>query len=380
MLKKQASTIISIYTADTMGVASALFELGGMTVMHDASGCNSTYNTHDEPRWYDFDSMVYISALSETEAIMGDDEKLINDITLAAEDLRPLFIAIAGTPIPMMAGTDLAAIARIVERRTGIPSFGFQTNGMHSYIDGAADAFLGLSQFIKNDTEKSSSLSVNILGLTPLDFSINSTVNSIKSVLNQNGIEVISSWAMGSVLSDIENSAAAHVNLVVSQCGIKIAEFMKQKFNIPYVVGVPTGKRLIDELINQIRKADRQGENANSFSGRNAQNADVAIIGEGVLSLSLAKAIQLESGKEAKVICPLTVQKEFLSDCDSLAFCESDIKEEIISAKHIIADPLYKPICPKEAKFTALPHEAFSGRIFRKNIPDLVRGIDFSIF
>ena len=39
--------------------------------MHDASGCNSTYTTHDEPRWYSMDSMVYISALSELEAVMG---------------------------------------------------------------------------------------------------------------------------------------------------------------------------------------------------------------------------------------------------------------------------------------------------------------------
>ncbi|HNY00827.1 MAG TPA: oxidoreductase, partial [Oscillospiraceae bacterium] len=62
---KQTARIISTYTADVSGAASALFELGGMTVMHDASGCNSTYNTHDEPRWYDQDSLVFISALSE---------------------------------------------------------------------------------------------------------------------------------------------------------------------------------------------------------------------------------------------------------------------------------------------------------------------------
>ena len=57
--------IISCYTADTSGVCSALYELGGMVVVHDASGCNSTYATHDEPRWYDMDSMIYISALTE---------------------------------------------------------------------------------------------------------------------------------------------------------------------------------------------------------------------------------------------------------------------------------------------------------------------------
>ena len=58
---RQAYRIIPIYTADVSGVCSALYELGGMTVMHDPSGCNSTYNTHDEIRWYDQDSLIFIS-------------------------------------------------------------------------------------------------------------------------------------------------------------------------------------------------------------------------------------------------------------------------------------------------------------------------------
>ena len=48
---RQTYKMIPIYTADVSGVCSALYELGGMTVMHDPSGCNSTYNTHDEIRW-----------------------------------------------------------------------------------------------------------------------------------------------------------------------------------------------------------------------------------------------------------------------------------------------------------------------------------------
>ena len=86
---RQIARIISTYSADVFGVCSALFELGGMIIMHDASGCNSTYTTHDEPRWYDMDSMVYISGLSEMEAIMGDDQKLISDIAEAAKSLHP---------------------------------------------------------------------------------------------------------------------------------------------------------------------------------------------------------------------------------------------------------------------------------------------------
>ena len=77
---KQVSVIISTYTADVSGICSALYELGGMVVIHDPSGCNSTYNTHDEPRWYEQDSLVFISGLSEIDAIMGNDEKFIGDI------------------------------------------------------------------------------------------------------------------------------------------------------------------------------------------------------------------------------------------------------------------------------------------------------------
>ena len=66
---KQVAGLISTYSSDEFGICSALYELGGMVVMHDASGCNSTYTTHDEPRWYEMDSMIYISAISEMEAI-----------------------------------------------------------------------------------------------------------------------------------------------------------------------------------------------------------------------------------------------------------------------------------------------------------------------
>ena len=68
---RRAYRILPCYTGDVSGVCSALYELGGMVVIHDPSGCNSTYNTHDETRWYDQDSMIFISGLSEMDAILG---------------------------------------------------------------------------------------------------------------------------------------------------------------------------------------------------------------------------------------------------------------------------------------------------------------------
>ena len=111
---RRAYERIPIYTADVSGVCSALYELGGMTVMHDPSGCNSTYNTHDETRWYDQDSLIFISGLTERDAIMGDDKKFLQDVLSAARQLRPRFIALTSSPIPFLNGTDFPALARLM--------------------------------------------------------------------------------------------------------------------------------------------------------------------------------------------------------------------------------------------------------------------------
>ena len=372
---KQTARIISTYSADTFGVCSALFELGGMVVMHDASGCNSTYTTHDEPRWYDMDSMVYISGLSEMEAIMGDDEKLISDIAEAAESLQPRFIAIAGTPIPTMTGFDFTAVAELIEERTGIPTFGFPTTGMNTYVYGASMAFEGIARrFAKRNVEKTVHLSANILGLTPLDFSVNGADVSIAKFLEDAGFEVISKWAMGSTLEELSEAGRASVNLVVSATGLGAAKALKEMFGTPYVVGTPIGKAYQKELKEALIGAAEKGETEVKVS--NLPSCEIAVIGEGITSLSLAQAIELEYGRGVKVLCATECEKGFLREKDVITPDEEDVIEALKGIKMVIADPLYRPICPADTKFIPLPAENFSGRIYRNEIPNLIAGFE----
>ena len=421
---KQTARIISTYSADVMGVCSALFELGGMTVMHDASGCNSTYTTHDEPRWYDMDSMVYISGISEMEAIMGDDEKLISDIVDAAAVLKPAFIAIAGTPIPTMTGFDFEAVAAVIEQRSGIPSFGFPTTGMNTYIHGASMAFAGIAERFVDDPGDSKSgesntlnmsarklasvldsccmrpngIKVNVLGLTPLDFSVNGTDDSIVQWLEREGFEVVSKWAMGSSLDEIRRSAEADVNLVVSAAGYGAAKVLYERFGMPYAIGFPAGNELpgllADQIILSVKRYKEQG-GAKSFGeaeisvdsgvfldgsegkgGSTYEKGFAAVIGEGITSLSLAGTIELECGIPAKVLCATECPEDILRECDRMTPDEDDIIPELEGAAFVIADPLYRPIVPESAEFIPLPSEAFSGRIYRDEIPDLVADIN----
>lgn len=393
---RQIQTFTSTYTADVSGVPSALYELGGMSIMHDASGCNSTYNTHDEPRYYDSKSMVFITGLSEMEAIMGDDQKLVNDIIKAAKELKPRFIAIAGTPIPMITGCDIEANARVIESETKIPTFGINTNGMHSYVEGAGEALLHYAKaFVKKHAKKKKN-SVNILGATPIDFSVNGQIESIKKFLESNGLKVISNFALGCNIDEMANAGEASVNLVVSSVGIKVAEYLQNEFDTPYIVGVPYGNQMKQDLLNAIVGAKACGARVGASTasplflsdiGNKFKNEKIYIIGESVTSKSLAKYIYYKYGHTAKVISAVELGNTYHGDVvkdlkvrENVALekfdlhieDEDNIAETIKDAKMVIADPLYRPIVPDKAIFVNHPHEGFSGRLYRKNILNLI--------
>ena len=146
----QSHALLPIPTADTFGACSTLFELGGMIVIHDPSGCNSTYTTHDEPRWYDTDSLLFISALTEYDAILGRDDKLIHDTIAAAKEFHPAFICILPSQIAHLIATDLPAISRIIQKHTHIPTFTLPTNSMHPYDKGIEYALERLAHHLVN--------------------------------------------------------------------------------------------------------------------------------------------------------------------------------------------------------------------------------------
>ena len=421
---RQAYRIIPIYTADVSGVCSALYELGGMTVMHDPSGCNSTYNTHDEIRWYDEDSLIFISGLTEIDAIMGNDEKFIHDIEEAASELKPRFIALASSPIPYMNGTDFPAIAEVTEQDTGIPTFAVPTNGMHDYVRGAGMALEAIAEHFvlpkshaedvsnKNTEEKGRNRLVNLLGVTPLDFGPLDHAETMKRSLEQYGWQINSMWAMGDSLDQLSKSADAAVNVVVSSVGLRAAKVLQRKFGTPYVVGAPVGcftEKLSEAMevavssakgfaaseieknaqtrhLSETEAAQEPADNVvyaacrkvsenlqedNKTEENTRHQAEITLIGEPVTMGSLAAAIELQYGRSVRVLCPLEETEGLLAPGDEAVCGEEMMEEKLKDAGIIAADPLYRPICPKDAQFYELPHIAFSGRIYLKKIKQM---------
>ena len=423
----QTHVFTSTYTADVSGVCSALYELGGMTVIHDPSGCNSTYSTHDEPRWFDTDSLMFVSGLDEMTAVLGDDNVLIDDVTHAVRDLKPRFVTLCSGSIPHIIAFDCKGVAHLLEKRTGVPMLPVATTGNRSYVAGVGAA---LTEWVKrfadplespyrvgssgspdcsaNTLEGAAgpeSFSVNLLGVTPLDFSINGNVDAMRKVFEDAGIPVNCCAAMGESFDSLRHIFRASVNVVVSSCGRRLARYMEQIAGIPYVEGTPIGAygaaRLPELAIEAYEKkraslsgssgtvgketaarpgslrmllAKKKGDSEGiclwkgnpAYERWDVPDGQILIIGEEVFAQSLAAAINqltpdCRHGLQAFAVWP---------DVDH-GFPEDVLAELIRKSRYIIGDPLYRTI-PHDSKqntFVDFPHEAYSGRIFRDQIP-----------
>lgn len=420
----QTHVFTSTYTADVSGVCSALYELGGMTVIHDPSGCNSTYSTHDEPRWFDTDSLMFVSGLDEMTAVLGDDNVLIDDVTHAVRDLKPRFVTLCSGSIPHIIAFDCKGVAHLLEKRTGVPMLPVTTTGNRSYVAGVGAALTewvkrfadslespyrvsssGGPDFSANTLEGAAgpeSFSVNLLGVTPLDFSINGNVDAMRKVFEDAGIPVNCCAAMGESFDSLRHIFRASVNVVVSSCGRRLARYMEQTAGIPYVEGTPIGAygaarlpKLAKEAYEK-KRASLEEDSHGALDGTSGSlrmllakkkgdsegiclwkgnpaherwdvpDGQILIIGEEVFAQSLAAAINqltpdCRHGLRAFAVWP---------DVDH-GFPEDVLAELIRKSRYIIGDPLYRTI-PHDSKqntFVDFPHEAYSGRIFRDRIP-----------
>ncbi len=390
----QTHVFTSTYTADVSGVCSAVYELGGMTILHDPSGCNSTYSTHDEPRWFDTNSLMFVSGLDEITAVLGDDSVLIEDVARAAADLQPRFITLCGGSIPHITAFDYKGVARLIEKRTGIPTIPVVTNGNRSYVAGVGAA---LTAWVKRfgrpeecpwrsvGTESMSNIPVNILGATPLDFSTNGNIERLRALFPALNCCV----AMGESFDSLTRIYRGAVNVVVSSAGRRLARYMQETEGIPYVEGVPIGTAMTDALLQNVQDAywnklrgRQQNVPTRNIWAKNPvhdrwdiPSEQILVIGEEIFTQSLAAAINAldedqRFGRLAYAVWP---------DAD-YGFPEHELAELIRKSEYVIGDPLYRVIPHDKVKnhFIDFPHEAYSGRIYRNQVPLFV-GPEFSV-
>ena len=393
------------FSPDYSGVCSALFPFETLTVIHDASGCTGNYTGYDEPRWFRSRSPIYCSGLREIDAILGDDEKLIQKVLYALEDIKPEMIALVGSPVPMVIGADMEGIAAEIESRTGIFSVGFPTTGIKYYPQGVELVYKKVLQRMleEDDTEAvKEENSVNILGATPLDFGKSETIEELEAFLVENGYKINSSLWKNVSKEEILKLKNVACNIVVSNAGIAFADYLKKNYQIPYIIGLPYGEKNAESWLLKLKccmdgaacgteaiagcesKADNEAD-VETASGKVKERQDgtkalrILIIGEQLQADSIRNALQAEHDVVCDVAGICGWNSRFAKENDTFLETEEEIERLLNDDAYdmIIGDPLYQEMLYEDKKFLAYSHYAVSSKLgnkesqsfIKKNIP-----------
>lgn len=357
------------FSPDYSGASAVLFDLKTVTAMHDASGCTGNYTGYDDPRWYGSHSGIFCSGLRQIDAVLGDDEKLIKKMEAAARDIQPDLMALVGSPVPMVIGADLEGIAVELEERTGIPSFGFDTTGTAYYDRGAFRAAKALmDRYTAKQAAKEAAIErrVNILGALPMDFGKGEEIRDFKRFLAENGYETGLCLAMDYSLSDLKEAASAQVNLAVSRFGFLMAQYMEQRFRIPYLCGFPageSGEKAWLEALERVRET-KHSEILNAIEQKDGTgDMSILIVGEQVMSNSLRYALFRDMGiTRVTVGCLYGPEPALTLPGDLDLSDEKKIRQAMNRPEYqmIIADPFLKVLLPENTEKKFLPFSQYA--------------------
>ena len=296
---------LSPLAPDQSGAVAVLYGMECITVICDAGGCTGNICGFDEPRWQGKPGAVFSAGLRDMDAILGRDDQLIEKLADAAGRLDVSFSAIIGTPVPAVIGTDYRALARMAEKKCGMPALAIECTGTRLYDEGASDTYLALFRTFPADEDRNSDGEkgrsagtlpsgeagpgvsspegkkrlLGILGMTPLDISLTDGL----AFLEKNGIykdySGILAYGAGSGLEDVKKASDAVENILVSPSGLKAARYLKKKYGTPYRWDYPfisgklqkelegmTGRRVL--VVHQQAAASRARDIIEEAAGR----------------------------------------------------------------------------------------------------------------
>ena len=117
---------------------------------------------------------------------------------------------------------------------------------------------------------------------------------------------------------------------------------------------------------NDSAKSSKQDGNADFTESR-----EILLIGEPVQIRAMQYLLQKDfSIENVRLVCPMADAPKELMHGTEVISVEESLREVCRQANLVIADPIYARLLPETPeRFVSLPHEAYSGRHYREDIP-----------
>lgn len=315
---------------------------GGWHGQHGEGGEGSWHGQHGEGGWHGqrgeggfsgrkgrrgfggSSIRVVSSEIQEADIVTGTEAKVMEAFERGNEQFQPKFALLTVAPCASMINTDLNEVAEKIQAEYGVPAGAVALDGQKDYLYGVSLTLEALGKLLLEKAETIPG-TVNLLGCNSIDWP-ESAVQETESWLTNAGFKVLTKWGAQETAENLKRAAAASVNLVVNISGLRLARYMEQEFQIPYVVGAPFGTKQCERLLEQLKNG-RADADAQALE----ENPEALVIGE-QLQADAIRAALLEKGWKNVHVCGFfEMDKQIMRPGDRKLVSEDELSETLES-------------------------------------------------
>ncbi len=198
---------------------------------------------------------VYTTHLSEVDITFGRDDKLTGAIREVDRSHNPKYIFVMASSVTSLIGTDIEGICNLLQGEVNARLIPVSCGGYDGdYSLGVEQALLLLAKTMVQDREPEEDF-YNLIGCNIDSYNFLSDRTEITELLSKVfDLKLNTCFTAYTSVAEIEQAARARYNIVLRREGIPCAEYMKEKYGIPYVYRKPYGACRTLEWIGEIAR------------------------------------------------------------------------------------------------------------------------------
>lgn len=230
---------------------SVILEYGPAGTTHYSVGFFGKMNLGKENR-------LFTTHMSEDDVIMGNTERLEDAIREVDEVFSPKVMFIVASSVSSVIGTDIRGISNQMQpevkaKLIALDEGGFKGDYSAGQREITKQIVKALVEEPKDNQDNKNNKKFNIIGASMGSYRIESDINELSKLMFEAfDYSLHASLFTETSIEQIQTMSEAQVNLVIGESGLETAEYLKEKFNIPYVYACPYGYKGTLNWLEQI--------------------------------------------------------------------------------------------------------------------------------
>lgn len=227
--------------SDRMGIIWTLCGIKDAVVLEYGPSGTTHYAIETSGKMEADDNNLFCTHITEDDVVMGNTKNLEDAIIEIDKTKKPKYIFIVGSSVTAIIAADLEGVKFFVKDKVNAKIITYSHGCfVGDYSLGIRDALTSLQEVVK-DPCSNEKKGYNIIGSIGDNYRNASDINAVKELMKDAfNMNIVANFPKSSI-TNMENASNAKINLVLRVEGIRLAEYMKEKYGIPYIDVCPYG-------------------------------------------------------------------------------------------------------------------------------------------